>query len=75
MYRTALAARREHLVADEALTWVEFGPDVLAFRRGSGVLCVVNYGDEIEMPPGEVIVSSHGGTDALPTDTCAWIKP
>ncbi len=74
MYRTALRLRRDHLVDDETLDWLDLGDSVLAFRRGSGVVCVVNYGsDDLRMPAGEVLLTSAGRTDAVPTDGCAWV--
>ena len=74
MYRGALAARRAHLIDDEEFEWVDLGPDVLAFRRGSGVLCLLNYGDPIVMPEGDVIITSTDRTDIIPANGCAWIR-
>ncbi len=75
LYRAALAARRRHMTADEELTWVDLGAGVLAFQRGSGVLCVLNYGPEMPMPAGDVVITSTGRTDVIPTDACAWVAP
>jgi alpha-glucosidase len=81
LYRTALALRRQHLVGDETLEWVELdGADpksVLAFRRGSGVLCVVNFGDDpIDLPAGSLLVASVASvTTELPGNASAWIVP
>ena len=75
LYRQAIAVRRRLLTSDEALTWVDLGRDVLAFRRGSGIVCAVNYGHDIAMPAGRVLVSSTGDSDVLRTDACAWIDP
>ena len=47
LYRTALALRREHPRRIESgFELVDLGPDVLAFRRGDDLRCVVNMGDE-----------------------------
>ena len=56
------AHRARWFTADEDLTWIELGDDVLAFRRGSGVVCIVNYGTEpVALPDGEVLVASLPG--------------
>ncbi len=83
MYRTALRLRRELLATDQGFEWVELGDEVLAFRRGSGVLCVVNYGSApVGLPPGEVLVASQdlggvggGESAALAADAAAWLRP
>jgi alpha-glucosidase len=76
LYRAALAARTTHLRNDETLEWLDLGDDVLAFRRGSGVVCVVNFGaTPVTLPAGEVIVASVDVTDGLPTDATAWVGP
>ncbi|WP_367281820.1 alpha-amylase family glycosyl hydrolase [Ilumatobacter sp.] len=75
MYRTALGVRRSYLDDDESLEWEELGPDVLAFRRGSGVVCVVNFGIEpAALPAGDVLVTSAELSEGrLPTDAAAWV--
>ena len=77
MYRAALAHRARWFTADEDLTWLELGDDVLAFRRGSGVACIVNYGTEpVALPAGEVLVASLPGiADVLPHDAAIWLRP
>ena len=74
LYRAALRLRREHLVADASIQWLDAGDDVVAFRRGH-VTCTVNLGTEtVELPTGEVLLrSDHDGpTGELPPDTAAW---
>ncbi len=75
LYTEALRVRREHLVTDEALTWLDLGDDVLAFERGSGVRCVVNFGTEPIALDGEVLLASGPLTadGGLPTDTTVWL--
>ena len=75
LYRAALRVRRERLTADEDLEWLDLGPEVLAFRRGSGVICLVNFGDApFASPPGEVLASSRPLDDgAIPPDTAVWL--
>ncbi len=46
MYRRALRLRAEHLKGDEDLEWLDSAKDVLSFRRGSGVVCIVNFGNQ-----------------------------
>ena len=75
LYRTALAIRRNHLVDDESLEWLDLGGDVIAFRRGSGVVCVVNFGTEpVALPEGEILASSEGLVDgALTGNAGCWL--
>jgi alpha-glucosidase len=78
MYREAIRLRRELLTADEDLEWVDTGDKkVLAFRRGSGVLCIVNFGAKpVELPAGRVLIASQQGVERqLPGDTTAWVLP
>jgi alpha-glucosidase len=77
LYRRAIAVRREWMSRDEQLEWVKLGRNVLAFTRGSGVMCVVNFGKQpIELPAGTLLVASVDGVDGtLPSDATAWIQP
>lgn len=83
MYRRALALRGEHFTNDESFDWVELdgvgASHALAFRRGSGAVCVVNFGDEpVELPDGEVVISSvdlDAGSGELPGNAAAWLMP
>jgi alpha-glucosidase len=77
LYRTGLALRRKHFTADEQFEWLDLADDVLAFRRGSGAMCVVNFGDDpAVLPAGEVLVTSANLDDEgrLPTDAAAWVR-
>ena len=77
MYRNALATRRKLLVDDEEFEWMDLGAGALAFRRGAGVVCVVNFGpDPLPLPAGKVLVASSPLTPAshLPPDTGAWLR-
>ena len=77
LYRAALALRRELFTADEQFEWLDLGDQVLAFRRGSGTVCVVNFGDDpAPLPDGEVlIVSTALDTEGrLPADAAAWVR-
>jgi len=86
-YRRALRLRRDvpSLGAGDgsSVTWLDLGPDVVAFRREPGFACVVNVGAAtVTLPPGEVIVASDPALDhvgrsttpvALPPDSAAWL--
>jgi len=48
MYRKALEIRRkERDLGDGDMEWIDFGPEVLAFRRSGQFLCLVNFGEPI----------------------------
>jgi alpha-glucosidase len=75
-YRRALAARRQ-LVGD-AVTLVDLGEDVLAFRRGE-VLVALNAGAApVPLPPGEVLLASDDASgrirSPLPPDCAVWLR-
>jgi alpha-glucosidase len=76
LYRSALAIRRAHLIADVDLEWLDLGGETLAFRRGTGVVCVVNCGAEpIPLPGGELLCASAplvGGQ--IPSDAAVWVR-
>jgi alpha-glucosidase len=50
---------------------------VLAFRRGSGLLCIVNFGAKpVALPAGRVLLASQPKIEGeLPGDTTAWVLP
>jgi alpha-glucosidase len=75
LYRSALRIRRELRSDDESLEWLDLGPDVVGFRRGNGMLVMVNLGPEpVEIPEGETLISSADVADGLlPADTAIWV--
>lgn len=81
LYRKAIALRRQHLRADEGITLLDRGPDVLAFRRDSGIACFTNFGSTpVQLPPGRVLLSSATTVEpaadvSLPPDTTVWMAP
>ncbi len=77
LYRTALRLRDEHLRDDEEAEFLDRGRDVVAFRRGSGVTCVVNMGaHDVELPDGEVLLASGptGHDGVLAPDDAVWLR-
>lgn len=78
LYRRALRLRRELLCPDEDLELLDLGPDVVAYRRGSGTVCVVNMGDgDVALPDGDVVLASGplAGDRSVPPDTTVWVRP
>jgi alpha-glucosidase len=75
LYRTALRLRRERTPADEAVAWLDLGPDVLAFRRSTGLVSVTAFADDgVALPDGEVLLATRppaGGH--LPGEATAWL--
>ena len=76
LYRKALAIRAsEEGLGDGPMSWLDLGKDLLAFTRPGNFLCVVNFGEEVSLPSGEVLLASapldHG---RLPSDTAVWIR-
>jgi alpha-glucosidase len=79
LYRNALALRR-FIAGEESLTWIDdLGPDVLAFHRGDGFICVVNFAEvPAVLPEGwELLLASdpsYVSGAALAPDTAAWLR-
>ncbi len=78
LYRAGLALRRSAPWSpDGALTWLSSHDSVLAFARGEGFVCLVNFGAApVELPAGSrVLLASdelEGG--AVPQDTTVWLR-
>jgi alpha-glucosidase len=73
-YRRALAARRTLAGAPSTVEMLDLGHDVLAFRRGD-LVAVLNCGSStVDLPAGEVVVSSGPLDGGLPADTAAWLR-
>lgn len=77
LYRTATRIRAELLTGDEAMRWHDSAEGTLVFERGSGVVVCINCSDApMDLPPGEVLVSSVDVSDGvLPADAAAWVLP
>ena len=78
LYTDAISLR--HRLADlreGELTWVDAGPEVIAFQRGTGVECRTSFAHEpVALPEGAtVLLASDELVDGeLPPDTTAWIR-
>ncbi|MET0424549.1 MAG: glycoside hydrolase family 13 protein [Actinoplanes sp.] len=75
LYRTALAARREHRLGAGRLSWTGDSDAVLAFRNGP-VTVLTNFGDEpVALPDGARVLLSSEPVDAdgrVPGDVTVW---
>ncbi|WP_307381266.1 glycoside hydrolase family 13 protein [Microbacterium sp. W4I20] len=76
LYRRAIALRRSLVdLAEGELSWLESGADVLAFRRGDGMISVTNLGPTAVPLPAhhEVLLASTQLDGMLPPDATAWL--
>jgi alpha-glucosidase len=83
LYRAALAIRKDSAeLGDGSLTWLDLGPDALAFQRGDDFLCITNFADQpLALPTGaalvlasEELVPGRTGLGELPSDSTAWLR-
>ncbi|GAA3398194.1 glycoside hydrolase family 13 protein [Cryptosporangium minutisporangium] len=83
LYRTALRTRRTMPTLPSAPFRFrdEFGPDVVAFERDAGFLCVVNLGrSPVLLPPRATVLLASTPpeeqvTGVLPVDAAVWLGP
>ncbi len=77
LHRRAIRFRRRLAGEDAELDLLDLGDEVVGYRRGNGLMCVVNMAPEpLDLPAGEVVLSSvpvEGGT--LDPDAAAWLRP
>ncbi len=79
LYTQALALRRRLGTDDEDLTMLDVGPSAVAYRRRSGLTCVVNMGtDPVGLPDhAEILLRSDTAgsepLDRLEPDTAVWL--
>jgi alpha-glucosidase len=78
LYRAALRIRRDHpALGDGELVWLDGGvPDVLAFAREPGFVCVANLSASVVDVPEHhgILARSSALVDGqLPPDTTAWL--
>jgi len=76
LYRAAILTRRQ-LFSDDSIESLDLGPDVVAFRRGSGVMSVTNFGlSPIEVQNTELVLASGTFVDGcVGSDVTAWLRP
>jgi alpha-glucosidase len=77
LYRAALRIRREEpALCEDAFAWLELGHDVLAFARGAGFLCAVNFSETtVELPAHAGLLLASGAlVEGLPPDTAVWLR-
>jgi alpha-glucosidase len=61
--------------SDLSLEFLDLGSDVVAFRGGDGVACVLNAGAEpVALPEGELLIASALDDDKLPPNAAAWLR-
>ncbi|MFI2263599.1 glycoside hydrolase family 13 protein [Streptomyces tubercidicus] len=76
LYREGLALRRSlPQLGEGTLRWLESPPQVLAFVRGDGLVCAVNFGTEpvpAPVPGVPLLASGDCPADTLPGSTAAW---
>ena len=77
LYRSALRLRRELGLGVGELTWLDAGPQVIAFTREAGIECWVNLGAEPQELPATVrvlLTSAELVDGRLGPDTAAWLQ-
>jgi alpha-glucosidase len=78
LYRDALRLHRsEPALGDGPLHWLAADPDVVAFHRGHGFVCVVNLSAQpVSLPAYQELILASGPLDGdrLPSDTAAWLR-
>jgi len=76
LHRAAISIRNDFLRDDEVIEWLDFGPDAVAFRRGSGLVSITNLGPTpVEVGSAEIVLASasvDGGR--IESDVTAWIR-
>lgn len=77
LYRAGLRIRRQaRWGAGSQLSWLDYGDDVIAFTRGEGFLCIVNFGSQpLELPAGADVLMGSADLvgDRLSQDTTVWL--
>ncbi|MDB1086383.1 glycoside hydrolase family 13 protein [Streptomyces sp. ACA25] len=76
LYRDGLQLRRSlPQLGDGPLRWLESPPEVLAFARGDGLVCAVNFGTApvpAPVPGTPLLTSGDCPAGILPGATAAW---
>jgi alpha-glucosidase len=78
LYRKVLHQHRTlPELGDGPLDWLAAKPEVLAFSRGGGFVCVVNLSaGTVRLPPHQELMLASGPLDGdgLPRDTAVWLR-
>nr|WP_245712174.1 glycoside hydrolase family 13 protein [Glycomyces sambucus] len=78
LYRDAIRLRRtEPALQGDGFAWLDTAPGTLAFRRGTDLTCVVNFGDApVDLPAHTevLLASAETGDGRLPGDAAAWLR-
>ncbi|MFD8547202.1 glycoside hydrolase family 13 protein [Streptomyces sp. NPDC059649] len=76
LYRDGLQLRRSlPQLGEGTLRWLPSPPQVLAFERGDGLVCAINFGTEpvaAPAPGAPLLASGDCPTGTLPGSTAAW---
>nr|WP_043636536.1 glycoside hydrolase family 13 protein [Nonomuraea candida] len=79
LYRRALRLRRTRAAFRGAsLHWIDAGDGILAFGRGAGLECLVNFSARtVPLPGGSTVLLSSSPLEShrLPPDTAVWLRP
>jgi alpha-glucosidase len=82
LYRDAIALRRRWGKGDESIELLDLGADVVAYRRGTGLVCVINLGarpvalpdhDRVLLRSDRVVGDSGRDGSELAPDTAVWL--
>ena len=59
-----------------SFAWLKAPEGCLAYRRGPNLVVALNAGDApVELPPGEILLSSGPiSDDKLPPNTAVWLR-
>ncbi|HZM75807.1 MAG TPA: glycoside hydrolase family 13 protein [Candidatus Limnocylindrales bacterium] len=77
MYKKALKLRRR--IGSEGLMWLGAPPGVLAFARGNGFACAVNFGESpvplagLRLPGPVALLSEPADPAVLPAGAAVWV--
>jgi alpha-glucosidase len=78
LYREALLHHRTQAgLGDGPMRWLDSEPDVLAFQRGDGIVCLVNLSaTAVPLPAYQELILASGplANGHLPTDTAVWLR-
>ncbi len=75
-FRRAIQLRHGRTVFGEpTVELLDASANVLTFRCGDGVVCVLNTGSRpIPLPDGELLIASAPTGDTLPPNSAAWLR-